>query len=473
MLRKNYTNAFLLLCCSILLINCSSSTEEVFTPSKDVYPEWEATSHGSQAKADYNLVLPKDQLNTIDLVISKADWDSLNLRQKDAYYGVDFGVAFNRITTKQNQQLNNSFSGAYIGKSAPAYVEAQLKFNGKTWKRVGLKYDGVLSLISNWTSGVRKLPFAVGMSAFASKYPETKGQKFYGFSGLTFDPGFNDTAMIANKTSADVFADNKVPTLQKAFYKVYIDNGDGRRYFGVYVASEWAEDQFPSKAYDNAGGNVYLPFSSLKTFVKGFMVKKNNLAEGNYADVETLISVLNSPLRTTNKILWLDRLNKHFDTDQYLKWLAINTAIRGDENHDEGYGLYTKANGRISIFNFQTTYCFRFPRPSTAQIADTEITVDLGYTKASDQYPLIKYLLAEPAYFAKYKAYVKEFNSSYFIPDKMNQLLDRNHNLIASAVAEESVPYSQLKNNGQFKNGLLDMKKFVTQQKVLLDEFVK
>jgi spore coat protein H len=166
-------------------------------------------------------------------------------------------------------------------------------------------------------------------------------------------------------------------------------------------------------------------------------------------------------------------LNKQLDVERYLKWLAINTAIRGDENHDEGYGFYTQSNLKMALFPFQTSYCFRFPPTTTTAQPDTEITVDLGYTKVSEQYPLVKYLLAEPEYFAKYKQNVKAFNDNYFLQDKMVALLERNHALIAPAIAEEIVPFSQLKNSLQFTNGLLDMKNFVTKQKANLVDFLK
>jgi spore coat protein H len=443
------------------------------TPSSQTYPEWDINSHGSQTKPNYAAVFPSDKLQTLDITLRKSTWDSLYAKQKENYYDIEFGTAFNRITAKQSQQLNNSFTGAFVGKVAPAYVEAQMKINDKTWRNVGLRFDGVISLITNWAGGIRKLPFRIGSNAFENKFPDTKGQKIYGFNEIALEPGFGDTAMIANKISAEVFNDNGVPCPRKAFYKVYIDYGEGRKYFGVYTASELAEDTFIAGVLGDNSGNIYQPFSTLKTFSRGFMVKKNNVSDANFADVETLVSVLNSPKRTTDKALWLAQLNKQLDIDKYLKWLAINTVIRGDENHDEGYILYTQPDLKMSVLPFQTTYCFRFPSTSTTQLPDTEIIVDLGYTKVSEQYPLVKYILAEPAYFAKYKQYVKTCNDTYFLTDKMTALVEKNHALIAGAIAEEVAPFSQLKNPIQFTNGLSDMKNFITKQKANLVDFLK
>jgi spore coat protein H len=471
-MTKRHLQNLIFMAFALSLFSCKDKDLD-FTPSSQVYPEWEAASHGNSATPNYDIVFPKDKLQTLHIVLTKSTWDSLNVRQKDNYYGVEFGTAFNRVTAKQSQQINNSFTGGFIGKAAPAYVDAQLNFNNKTWKNVGLRYDGVISLISNWTSGIRKMPLMISGNALESQFPNTKGQKIYGFSALSLEPGFSDTAMIANKVSSDIFNDNGVPCPRKAFYKVYITYGEGRKYFGVYTVSELAEDNFTKVAFGGNDGNVYQPFSTLKTFSKGFMVKKNNISEANFADIETLVSVLNSPKRTTDKALWLAQLNKQLDVERYLKWLAINTAIRGDENHDEGYGFYTQSNLKMALFPFQTSYCFRFPPTTTTAQPDTEITVDLGYTKVSEQYPLVKYLLAEPEYFAKYKQNVKAFNDNYFLQDKMVALLERNHALIAPAIAEEIVPFSQLKNSLQFTNGLLDMKNFVTKQKANLVDFLK
>jgi spore coat protein H len=471
MTKKHLPN-LISLAFALLIFGCKDKDLD-FSPSTQAYPEWEASSHGNQVSPNYDLVFPKEKLQILDITLRKSTWDSLNAQQKDNYYGIEFGTAFNKVTAKQSQQINNSFTGSFIGKAVPAFVEAQLKFNNKTWRSVGLRYDGVLSLISNWTGGIRKLPFLIEPHALEAKFSDTKGQKIYGFNALSFEPGFNDTAMIGNKISSDIFNENGVPCPRKAFYKVYIDYGEGRKYFGVYTASELAEDTFVKGAFGSSESNIYQPFSTLKTFSKGFMVKKNNVGDANFADIETLVSVLNSPKRTTDKALWLAQLNKQLDVDKYLKWLAINTAIRGDENHDEGYGLYTQLNLKMAIFPFQTSYCFRFPPTSTTAQPDTEISVDLGYTKVSEQYPLVKYLLAEPEYFAKYKQYVKVFNDTYFLTDKMTALVERNHALIAPAIAEEVAPFSQLKNNAQFTNGLSDMKNFITKQKALLVDFVK
>jgi hypothetical protein len=80
-------------------------------------------------------------------------------------------------------------------------------------------------------------------------------------------------------------------------------------------------------------------------------------------------------------------------------------------------------------------------------------------------------LAADPIYFAKYKKYVKEFNSNNFANTKMNAIFDKNYNLILPAVQQEVAPYSYLANTSAFTNAVALLKTHVATRNQAVENF--
>jgi spore coat protein H len=458
---------------SVLVFSCKDPMETVEPVSTN--PDYSTASH-SISTPNYAEVFSQDKVNTLEITMRPGQWDSLEANIKKNYLGIEFGYGLSKLTTAQQQKLGNSGSSQYLGLGLPAFVESNVKLNGKTWRNVGFRYDTVLPLVVSYMNGIRKMPFRLQADQWASKYPEEQNQRIYGFKNLVFITGYDDISMLRDKIGANVFRENGIPTAQTAFMKVYIDNGREKKYYGVYVVSEVLEDTAIKKAFGDNMGNIYEPETTLKFFSKGSFYKKNNANMGDYADVETFVSVLNSDKRKTNYTEWKASLEKNLDVNAYLKWLAINTAIRNDDGYFNNYYLYQLPNRKLTWVPSGFTSAFKFPLRTPSGVVDTDLVIDLAWSKATDQFPIIKYILDDPAYRAIYKENIRVFSETYFTPEKMNALFEKNQKMIApyiNGVEKEEKPYTHLAKITDFDKGLQDLKDFMTKQNANIKEYLK
>jgi hypothetical protein len=82
----------------------------------------------------------------------------------------------------------------------------------------------------------------------------------------------------------------------------------------------------------------------------------------------------------------------------------------------------------------------------------------------------------DPVYYAKYKTYVKDFNDNVFTTSKMNELFERNTNLITPFVngtEKEVAPYSNLANTAAFTSALSVLKQHVISRNQAVATFLK
>ena len=126
---------------------------------------------------------------------------------------------------------------------------------------MGFRLKGNSTLGSTWRSGIYKLPFRLNFDKFEATEPTVKNQKFYGFKDLSFSPGVKDNSLIREKLASDVFRAAGIPSAQSAFYKVYIDFGEGLKYCGVYCGLELPDDNMVKQQLGEESGNLYKPES--------------------------------------------------------------------------------------------------------------------------------------------------------------------------------------------------------------------
>ncbi len=107
--------------------------------------------------------------------------------------------------------------------------------------------------------GIYKLAFRRKLDAFEDYYPQIKNQRRCGLQELSVSPGANDGTLIREKASADIFKDAGIPSSRTAFYKVYIDFGDGKKYCGVSTMVEVVDDTMINDQFDDDDCNIYKP----------------------------------------------------------------------------------------------------------------------------------------------------------------------------------------------------------------------
>jgi spore coat protein H len=440
----------------------------------------------SNTPPDYGIVFPQDKINTLEITLTKAAWDSIRADMV-ANAGFDFGAGPTRgggFIPDSTHRPNGGGVPPAVGqppigggnppggaagsldliKGDPIWVEAQVKFESKEWKNVGFRLKGNSSLSQAWAAGVYKLPFKLEFDQFEDKIAAVKNQRFYGFKEFSMSPGQGDNSLMRDKIVSDLLRDAGVPAARTAFYKIYIDFGDGLKYCGVYTMVEVIDDSMVKNQFGEKTGNIYKPESNLTSFVEAQFEKKTNESAANFSDVKTFLSALNANTRTSDAVTWRANLEKSFDVNHFLKYLAINNSIVNWDAYGamaHNYYLYTpKATGKLTWIPWDFNLSMGSSQPTSQQARGRGVSLEM--TEVASNWPLIGFLADDPVYLAKYKVLVKEFNEKYLTVSRMTTIVDKEANLISAAVSQEVAPYSYLINTASFTTAVNQLKEHVS-----------
>ncbi|GAB3516162.1 hypothetical protein GCM10027442_33250 [Emticicia fontis] len=460
----------------ILLWVAACKPKEEVSPTVATNPDWTAESHGNEVAPNYALVFPQEAVNSLEITIRKTQWDSIRTDMKSKF-GNDFGTGGNISGGGMGGGIGGGGNGGggavSFGTDEPNYFAVMMKFNEKTWTNVGFRLKGNSSLASIWRSGIYKLPFRLNMDEFEDQFPAIKNQRFYGFQELSMSPGYGDNSLIREKVAADIFREAGVPAARTAFYKVYIDFGEGKKYCGIYTMVEVIDDTMVKDQFTDdpqAKGNIYKPESTFQSFTESQFEKKNNKTEADYSDVKAFITALNATNRTTDASTWRANLEKTFNVDHYLKYLAVNNTI-------VNWDVYGAMAHNYYLYNSPTKKLTWIPWDhNEAMKSSGRNIVSLAMTEVARTWPLLRYVADDAVYFAKYKQYVSEFTSNVFTVAKMGTLFDKYSNLIAPFVngtEVEQKPYSNLTSTASFQTEVAALKTHVSTRNQAVVTFLK
>ncbi|PLX20265.1 MAG: spore coat protein [Marinilabiliales bacterium] len=466
----------------ILLLTSSCYKEELIVEESSITPgeglaDWTTETHSDDAIPDYDMVFPQDQVNRIDILISPDDWES-KLDDLTDHIG-DFGSGGGDVPPPPmfGSVIKGMFPEPPPGGEdfTPVFSEASIYFNGIEWYHVGVRFKGNSSLRSAWQSGIMKLAFRFDFDEFEDDHPEIKNQRFYGFQKLSFSNNFNDQSFLHEKLAADVFRDAGIKAPKTAYYRIYVDYGNGPIYFGLYTAVEIVEDTMLEDQFGNGEGNCYKPEGNAATFAYGtfnseeFDLKTNDDLH-DYSDVEALYDIINSSLRTSNVEQWKDELESVFDVDNFMHWLAVNTVIQnwdtyGIMNHN--YYLY---------HNPYTNKLVWIPWDNNEALTEgLRETLSLSMIQVNDDWPLIRYLIDIPEYETIYNEYLNSTINGAFEPNKLKETYEYYHNLISDyviGVDGEQPGFTFLPSSGDFTNSLTEQNNHVEERYTVVEEYL-
>ncbi|MEQ1586910.1 MAG: CotH kinase family protein [Cyclobacteriaceae bacterium] len=442
---------------SLMTISCQEEMTGEFEDANFSAPDWTEATHGNGADPNYEVVFPMQQINTLELVMTKENWSSIQ-SNLTSLFGFGFGAG--------GQQTPGVFPAA-----EPDYVPVSMKFNGKEWYKVGFRLKGNSTLRNSWRNGIYKLPFRLNIDRYEDDYPQIQNQRFYGFKELSMSPGANDNSLIREKAGSDIFRMAGILCSQTAFYKVYLDFGDGLKYCGVYTMVEVVDDTMIKDQFKSKSGNIYKPESTFQNFILAQFEKKNKETENDYSDVQATITGLNSGLRLTDPAQWRTNLEQVFDADQFIKWLAINTTMLNWDTYGRiahNYYLYNNPGKGLTWIPWDN---------NEAMMNRGNTTPPISLSTVTSGWPLIRYLMDDPVYNAKYKVYMQEFVDTVFTSEKMDALFTQYHEMISPYVigpeAKEEVKYTHLTNTAAFTNELQVLKLHVITQNQAAFNYLK
>jgi hypothetical protein len=432
--------------------------------------DWTPETHGYAATPNYDVVFNQNEVQRIDFVIDPEYWQVMQDDIESIYGGSTGGPG--------------GPGGGGFSDETPIYIPVQMFHKGKQWYNVGLRYKGNSSLMSAYTSGNGKLPFRIEMNHFEDENPNINGQSFYGFQQLSLSSNFKDDSYLHEKVAADVFREFGVPAPQTAFYRIYVDHGDGPIYFGLYTMVEVVFDSpMLNTQFGNASGNCYKPdgdgaqLNDLSMVTSTFFPNKTN--EGaSLDDVSSMVNALLSDNRTTNPSQWRSDLEKYIDMDLYLKYLAANTTMQNWDTYGRmthNYYMYNDpSSNKLTWIPWDNNETFSDgPGGGGGPGGGSNSPLEFDFSNLSTTplstsgdvaWPLISYVYDDPVYKAQYDTYIDEFIAEITVSDLSNRFTNA-HNLIAPYVtgSDPELPdYSHISSTTAFDNSVADLINFVT-----------
>ena len=397
----------------------------------------------------------------------------------------------------------------------PIYRPATISYEGQTWNHVGIRFKGNSSLRSSWGSTL-KLPLRFDFDEFENTYPEINDQRFFGFKRLSLSSGFSDSTLIREKVAADIFRAAGVPAAQTAFYRLYLNYGEGSKYFGLYTMVEIPDTPMFQTQFLKEGGNLYKPSGTGAQFTQfnqdSFPIKTNE-ENANWNDIQAVFSALNAD--RSNAAQWRTGLERVFDVTGFLRYLAVNNVIENWDSYGSmahNYYLYNDPGDNLIHWipwdhNMSMGGnigggrpggdIFQAPDPTDINTTQVDPTapadvaaeplnnprpgggfgrsVSLDMKTVTDQWPLIRFLADDPVYFEKYTVFVKETVEKAFNKEKTEAYFRQQHDLIRPYVigAEgEQEDATLLQSPESFETGFDSLIEHITKRHEAVAEYL-
>ena len=340
--------------------------------------------------------------------------------------------------------------GGDLVKGDPTWVAVDLVFDGVELPWAGLRYKGNSTLNSGWRGGVHKLPFRVTFDKWEDDHPETLNQRLWGFKKLTFASAAKDNSFLRDVLATEVLRDRGVPAARATFVRVTVDKGlgEGPVYAGLYIAIEDPADEMMKVAFGDNDGNLYKPDgvgAAWRNFDEASFVKKNNEDEADWSDVQSAIAALNGD--RSDAAAWRAELEKHVDVQAFLRWLSVNSAMQnwdvyGAMTHN--YYLYGDPNqsGRLVWVPWDHNEAFTTGGKGLS---------DVMHGGVGQQWPLIRFLLDDAVYLAKYKELLAAAVGGAYAEAAFAARVKTLHQLISADVLKEKKPWTNKSSDAAFE----------------------
>ncbi len=184
------------------------------------------------------------------------------------------------------------------------------------------------------------------------------------------------------------------------------------------------------------------------------------------------IIVLHSSERTIDPESWRNSLEQVFNSDQFLKWLAVNTTI-------QNWDTYGKMTHNYYLYNdpSDNKFCWiPWDNNEALQSGKQGGALSISCSEVNSSWPLIRYLLDDEVYADKYKSNLKQVIQSSFSPSIMTAKYQYYANLIREyAVGDngEQRGYTFLESDGDFDSAISSLISHVSNRQSIVENYVQ
>lgn len=317
----------------------------------------------------------------------------------------------------------------------PIRVPAELRYEGRRWPGIGLRFKGSSSLL---LAQGGKLPFKLDFDEYGDRWPALDGQRCHGFRELHLKNGWADETLLRDRLAGELLRAFGVPAPRAASCVLHVDSGDGPRHFGLYTLVEDVEDSLLETQLGSDSGNLYKPEGAaatlaLSTWNTAELSLENNRKGATYADVRRLVEVLaDTALQTRDRPAWKQALESVFDVPSFLRWWAAHQVMQNWDAYGvmpHNYFLYADPalGGRLRWL----------PWDFNEALAADGRALPLSLLGLRPEWPLAFRVLQDAPWFAEYRLRVREFASSAFEPARVLARIDELAAQVGPHVAAE------------------------------------
>jgi hypothetical protein len=336
----------------------------------------------------------------------------------------------------------------------PVYVPVEIEFDSKRWQHVAMRFKGNSSLRGGWGSGRLKLGFRLNFDHFEQDEPSITDQRFFGFSEMTFSSAYNDPSLIRDKLAGELAQDFGLVSARCAFYRVYVDTGEGPEFWGLYSMLEDPSDELIEAQFEDSSGNMYKPDGPGATFTEfdaESFPKKTNQEAADFSDVQAAIEALHAS--RDDAAAWREELELHFDVDTFLKTLAFSRAT----GHWDGYGVMAhnyylygdpEQDGRLVWISWDHNLTWQ------GGMSGPFGSLTVMMNEIDDGWPLIRYLLDDSVYRERYLEQIEQFLQGAYEKERFDARAAELHALVAPHAVDEAMPFTSLSEPEAFDRAL-------------------
>lgn len=425
-----------------------------------------ADTHGRNAVPDYRRVFAQDVVNRMDIRIAASDWQAVLTDMQSmagaSGFGLNVGFSQDQIAACTNRIVGQActasdppvpgrcafagvfnpgqlacapIAGAGNGRDdvellprTPAYVPAEVTFDGETFRNVGFRLKGNSTLLFTWRRGSDKLPFRLNFDSLESRFPAARDQTFFGFPNLSFINQDLDPTYLRAKVVTDLFRDAGIPSAAASFIRIFLDRGNGLQYLGLYTMVEVPDNPMLQRTFGSDDGNLYKPNGTggrWNIFTKDGFPKRTNQDTEDWSDIQEAIEVLNEP--KTDRARWRSRFEARFSVPTFLRWLALNTIIGNIDVYGgvsaHNYYIYSSPRHRDKFFWIPWDHDLAMPTPGILGAPLPNTPIDVMHNNVQPVWPLIRQLMDDPVYRAAYRVQVNELLDTIFVPARVNAIM--------------------------------------------------
>jgi spore coat protein H len=454
---------------------------------------WSPATHGNQARPDYAGLFALGLVHELRISIEAATFRAM---RQDLTAVMPFGAMPSRGAGAAPAP-SGADCGGPVGKGGglttrdPCYFPVTVRHDGHAWTHVGMRYKGNFSLLMGSFSPDAKLSFRLNFDRFEDTHPEIANQRFYGFKELTFSSNFDDASRMREALANEIFRDRGVAAPRVAFYRVVVNTGSGDQPWGLYtLVEDPADPAMLTSQFGGASGNLYKPDgpgADWTTFDRAGFEKKTNKARADFSDIQSAIEALHADLAPA---AWRANLDRHFDVDVFLRWLAVNQVIDNWDAYGRfahNYYLYADPgrNGRLVWIPWDHNYSFGLI-PFVANLAGlgqsgaappavvaggapmVGSNDDVLFERVGKGWPLISRLLADPVYMSRYRAHLKFALGGLYGRDKLAARIREWQTLLASSVKSDK-PASMFGKTEDFPTAIATLLAAVDRRRTLIE----